>query len=149
MIINSQNDNNGFVDQKLLDIATGSYESAEEWKKAREENKELIAKMKINGNGTESWVCKNCGAIIVIDINGNRAKMKVGKNTKVFVKFTEMAAWCEKCNTFNDITLSCVIDDINNEFFTKDFIRGKSEIKNDSKSTDKELEIDKYLLGLK
>lgn len=148
---NNMSTNNKYTDHHLLEISTESYGSPEAWEKARELNKEIVgAKMKTNNDGTESWVCKNCGHIIVMNINGNRAKMKVGKNTQVYVKFTEMAAWCEACKKFNNITLSYVADDndnINDTSFAQDKARGESEM---AKNTDNDPhEIERHLLKLK
>ncbi|MDP3993438.1 MAG: hypothetical protein Q8P75_00465 [bacterium] len=86
-----------------------TYGSEEEWQKAREENKYIDAKMR-RADNRESWVCSDCSAILVIDINGNRAKIKAGKNTKVFVKFIEMAAYCENCGKFNTLIFDGTYD---------------------------------------
>jgi hypothetical protein len=143
--------NNNYTDRRLLEISTESYNSPEEWEKARELNKEIVnAKMKNNDDGTESWVCKHCGHIIVMNINGNRAKMKVGKNTQVYVKFTEMSAWCEDCKEFNDITFSYVVDDDNNvddTSFVQDKARGETEMAKNTNNDPHELE--RYLLKIK
>lgn len=88
-----------------------TYGSKEEWEKAREGNKDIDAKMKRNEvNGLESWVCSNCEQMIVANINGNRAKMKVGKNTRVHVRFAEMAAYCENCGKFNNLNFDYELD---------------------------------------
>lgn len=141
--------NNDYIDKKLMDFATESYESPDKWEKARDSNKEIVgAKMRINENKTESWVCEKCKHIIVMNINGNRAKMKVGKNTQVYVKFSEMAAWCEDCKEFNHISLSHIIDDKNNQdtSFIEDKIAAEKEI--DNKTCNDPSKFEKYFLKL-
>jgi hypothetical protein len=94
---------------------TEFYEAAKAKEEARKglrpSNQETEGKMERNEvNGLESWVCSNCGKMIVADVNGCRAKMKVGKNTKLFVRFAEMAAYCENCHQFNRIELGDELD---------------------------------------
>lgn len=152
--MDNQDDNKGYVDKQLKDMVTKSYGSKEAWNKAREGNKEILAKMKINENGTESWVCEKCNHMIVADINGNRAKMKAGKNTKIFIKYTEMAAICENCGAFNTLVHSYIVDEAesitknSDESFIQGFNRGQNEIKKNNPQDDK-YELDKYLLGIK
>lgn len=87
-----------------------SYGSYEEWLKAREDNKDLDASME-RADNRESWVCHECGKMLVADINGNRAKMEVGAGkTKPFVKFREMAAYCDHCGIFNHLAFSADFD---------------------------------------
>lgn len=86
-------------------------EKAEARKGLRSSNQETEGQMKHNEvNGLESWVCSKCGHMIVADVNGSRAKMKVGKNTKLFVRFAEMAAYCEVCHQFNRLELGDELD---------------------------------------
>lgn len=144
------NNNLKYTDKELEKLVCKSYGSIEEWERSREKNKEILANMKINENGTESWVCKKCGHMIVADINGEIAKMKVGKNTKLFVKFTEMAAWCENCKEFNDIILSYIMDDPDSSApFLKDVERYNKDIEKDEKIAKEQYILDKYLLHLR
>jgi hypothetical protein len=139
-----------YVDKELLKLLGRSYGSYEEWDRAREENKEIEATMRINKDGTESWICGKCGEMIVSNINGDRAKMKVGKNTKLFVRFIEMAAFCENCETFNDLAFTYTGEDSDNpDFFRKDRIRYRHDVKKDKTLKENPHEIDKYLLRLK
>ncbi len=87
-----------------------NYSSEEEWKKSRgfsEEgmNTELSGAFKVSDDGTESWVCRNnnCREILVKDVNGMRAMVRALGNVDVYVKYEEMAAYCPKCQTFNDL----------------------------------------------
>lgn len=140
--------NKEYVDKELRDFVTDGYKSLEEWEQARDSNKEIVgAKMSIN-NKTESWICKKCGHIIVMNINGNRAKMKVGKNTQVYVKFSEMAAWCENCKEFNHISLSYMLDSEDNQdtSFIEDKARGEKKLA--VVANENTPEIERYFLKL-
>jgi phage FluMu protein Com len=81
-------------------IAIGQAQ-VEQRKDLREFNKDLSETLHRNSDGSESWVCKECGQILVRDINGARAMVYSLNNVAVFVKYNEMAVQCPKCKTFN------------------------------------------------
>lgn len=103
-----------------------NYSSEEEWKKSRgfnEEgmNTELSGTFKVNDDGSESWVCRDssCREILVRDVNGMRAMVRALGNVDVYVKYEEIAAYCPKCHTFNNLMdnmyLTDALADIGNE----------------------------------
>ncbi len=156
----------GYVDLTLLEAISESYNSHEEWQKARVANKNIDAKMEINAEeGTETWVCSECREKIVADINGDRAQIRAVNGTLLFVKFNEMAAFCKKCEKFNTLMESYKSDalfeaDENklsperpDSFFAEDYSRAEAEIKKQGENikTDKKESkiISKFLLKLK
>jgi len=103
------------MNKKLLDSINQEkikiFGSLEEANKARPTN-EIITNGRIQINpeaGIETWVCSNCKKMIVADIHGSRAKMKVGNKTTLVVKYEEMAAICE-CGTYNSIAVDGIYD---------------------------------------
>ena len=110
------------------DHAESTYGSLEEYDKAREGNQDINAKMIINEEkGVESWVCE-CGKVIVVDINGDRAKITALNGAEIFVKFSEMFAVC-KCERQNRLMFTADLDnkDYPNDTFYQDKKRAQKE----------------------
>jgi hypothetical protein len=154
-------DNNKGIDPELEELSMRGFASKKDYDKASEENKLLVGGiLKSKEDGSVSWICgdKDCGALIVKNINGDRVMLTVNNGIKVFVKFFEMAAYCPACGMLNDIMLSGHLDNLMYEddlakennmppssknFFTEHKRAKLNKVENKTE------EMEKYLLGLK
>jgi hypothetical protein len=130
---------------------TRTFGSKEEWLKARKANREIDAKM-VRKDDRESWVCKKCGQMIVANVNGNRAKVKAGKNTKLFIKFEEMVAYCENCGEFNSLMFDWALDGFIENDATRDtfFVEDRERmLKAKQSDVPESISADDYMLKLK